>query len=95
MDLETPMVLPIDMRQVETMKLPALTVNRRGSGSRHYPPPMMLALGIYCCTDSVMSPRRIERATYRDLAVRHLTGDTHLDHDTNCAFRRKNAEAVK
>jgi hypothetical protein len=27
--------------------------------------------------------------------VRYLTGDTHPDHDTICAFRRENAEAVK
>ena len=103
------MLLPADLREwvpeddlvhfvisaVETMKLPALTVNQRGSGSRQYPPRMMLALVIYCYANSVMSSRRIERATYRDLAVRYLTGDTHPDHDTICAFRRENAEAIK
>jgi hypothetical protein len=80
-DRETPMLLPADLREwvpaddlvhfvisaVETMKLPALSVNQRGSGSRQYPPRMMLA-------------------RYRDLAVRYLTGDTHPDHDTICAF---------
>jgi len=33
---------------VETMKLPALNVNERGSGSKQYPPRVMLALLIYC-----------------------------------------------
>ncbi len=34
-------------------------------------------------------------ATYRDLAVRYLTGDTHPDHDTICAFRRANRPVIK
>ena len=38
--------------------------------------------------------RRIERATYRDIAVRYLTADTHPDHDTICTFRRNNLEAI-
>jgi hypothetical protein len=49
---------------------------------------------IYCYANGVFSSRRIERATYRDVAVRYLTGDTHPDHDTICAFRRANATAV-
>jgi len=108
-DRETPMLLPVDLREwvpeddlvhfvisaVETMNLPALTVNQRGSGSRQYPPRMMLALVIYCYANGLMSSRRIERATYRDLGVRYLTGDTHPDHDTICAFRRENGYVIK
>ncbi len=108
-DRETPMLLPVDLRQwvpeddlvhfvinaVETMDLPGLAVNRRGSGSKQYPPRMMLALMIYCYANRVFGSRRIERASYRDLAVRYLTGDTHPDHDTICSFRRDNREAVK
>ena len=108
-DRETPMLLPADLREwvpaddlvhfvisaVETMKLPALSVNQRGSGSRQYPPRMMLALVISCYANGQMSSRRIERATYRDLAVRSVTGDTHPDHDTIRAFRQENSEAVK
>jgi len=108
-DRDTPMLLPVDMRDwvggeellhfvisaVETMKLPSLTVNPRGSGSPQYPPRMMLALMIYCYANGLMSSRRIERATYRDLAVRYLTADTHPDHDTICAFRRENGQAIK
>jgi transposase len=108
-DRETPMLLPVDLRQwvpeddlvhfvinaVETMNLSALAVNQRGSGSKQYPPRMMLALVIYCYANGLFGSRRIERATYRDVAVRYLTGDTHPDHDTICAFRRENGEAVK
>jgi hypothetical protein len=39
--------------------------------------------------------RRIERSTYRDVAVRYLTGDTHPDHDTICTFRRENGPLIK
>jgi len=103
------MLLPADLRQwvpeddlvhfvinaVETMRLPSLRVNERGSGSKQYPPRMMLALLVYCYANGVFGSRRIERATYRDIAVRYLTGDTHPDHHTICAFRRGNAEVVK
>jgi transposase len=108
-DRETPMLLPVDMRDwvpendlvhfvvaaVDGMDLSSVRVNSRGTGSKQYPPSMMLALLIYCYANGVFSSRRIQRATYRDIAVRYLTGDTHPDHDTICAFRRDNAELVR
>ena len=108
-DRETPMLLPVDLRDwipendlvhfiigaVDTMNLSAVSVNSRGSGSKQYPPRMMLALLVYCYSNGVFASRRIERGTYRDIAVRYLTGDTHPDHDTICAFRRENGKVVK
>lgn len=108
-DRETPMLLPVDLREwvpeddlvhfvieaIDTMKLPAMRINRRGSGSEQYPPPMMLGLLIYCYALGLFSSRRIERATYRDIAVRYLTADTHPDHDTICTFRRENGEVIR
>jgi len=102
------MLLPPDLRDwvpqddmvhfvieaVEGMKFTTLKINRRGSGSQQYPPKMMLGLLIYCYANGIFSSRRIERATYRDIGVRYLTGDTHPDHDTICTFRRENFEAV-
>jgi len=70
-------------------------VNRRGSGSPQYPPHMMTSLLIYCYSQGVFSSRKIERATWHNIAVRYLTGDTHPDHDTICTFRRENREAIK
>ncbi|MBU0719502.1 MAG: IS1182 family transposase [Planctomycetes bacterium] len=107
-DRDAPMLLPPDLRDwvpeddmvhfvieaVAGMNLPTLKINRRGSGSAQYPPKMMLQLLIYCYANGLFSSRRIERATYRDVAVRFLTADTHPDHDTICTFRRENSEAV-
>ncbi len=102
------MLLPPDLRDwvpeddmvhfvieaVAGMNLPTLKINRRGCGSEQYPPKMMLTLLIYCYANGIFSSRRIERATYRDVAVRFLAADTHPDHDTICTFRRENFEAV-
>ncbi len=81
------------LEAVNLVSTATFKVNHRGTGSKQYPPRMLLALLIYCYANGVFSSRRIERATYRDVAVRYLTGNTHSDHDTICSFRRKNSEA--
>jgi len=107
-DRNTPMLLPADLRDwvpeddlvhfvieaVKTLPTGQMVVNERGTGYAQYPPSMMLALLIYCYANGIFSSRRIERATYRDLGVRFLTGDTHPDHDTICSFRRHNAALI-
>ena len=107
-DRNQPLLLPPDLHEwvpeddlvhfvveaVEGMDLHAFRVNVKGTGDAQYPPPMMLSLLIYCYANGVFSSRRIERATYRDIGVRYLTGDTHPDHDTICTFRRENFDAV-
>jgi transposase len=59
---------------VETMELPQLEVNHRGSGSPQYPPKMMLTLLLYCDANGIMSSRKIETATWHLVPVRYLTG---------------------
>ena len=101
------MLLPPDLREwipeddmvhfvleaVQGVDISNFQINHRGSGDRQYPPRMMLALLIYSYANGLFSSRRIERATYRDIAVRYLTADTHPDHTTLSEFRRRNAEA--
>jgi transposase len=96
------MLFPVDMREwvraddvvhlvieaVEQMDLREAEVNERGTGSAQYPPGMMLGLLIYCYAQGRYSSRKIEQATYSDVAVRYLTADTHPDHDTIATFRR-------
>ncbi len=107
-DRNQPLLLPIDLREwvpaddmvhfvleaVEQVPLDRFQVNVRGSGSKQYHPRMMLALLIYCYANGVFGSRRIEAATYRDIAVRYLCADTHPDHDTICKFRRENVDAI-
>lgn len=107
-DRQTPMLLPADLRDwvaaddlvhfviecVEGFDLRAFAINERGTGSEQYPPSMLLSLLIYCYANGLFSSRRIEAASYRDVAVRYLCANTHPDHDTICAFRRRNFAAV-
>lgn len=107
-DRNTPMLLPPDLRDwvedddlvhfvieaVDRLSLEEFQVNHRGTGNEQFPPHMMLSLLIYCYANGIFSSRKIERATYRDVAVRYLTADTHPDHDTICKFRRDNLEAI-
>ena len=107
-DRTQPYLLPPDLREwlpeddlahfvvaaVERVPMSAFRVNGRGTGSAQYHPRLMLALLLYCYANGIFSSRRIERATYRDIGVRHVTGNTHPDHDTICKFRRENLAAV-
>jgi transposase len=107
-DRNTALLLPPDLRDwvaeddlvhfviqaVERLPLSTFALNHKGCGDEQYSPHTLLALLIYCYANGLFSSRRIERATYRDVAVRYLTADTHPDHDTICAFRRNNLEAI-
>src|SRR5665648_309481 len=108
-DRDQTFLLPLDMRDwvpeddlchfvieaVAHVDMRTFAVNTRGSGSPQYDPRMMLALLIYCYANGICSSRRIERATYRDVAVRFVAANTHPDHDTIATFRRRNEAAFK
>ena len=101
-------LLPVDMREwvpdddlshfvveaVNRVPMSSFVVNERGTGSAQYHPRMMLALLVYCYANGIFGSRRIERATYRDIGVRYVASNCHPDHDTICAFRCNNFEAV-
>ena len=59
-----------------------------GRGNRPFDPRMMTALLIcgYCA--GIRSSRKIEQATYTDVAFRVLTGGLHPDHSAISEFRR-------
>lgn len=79
----------------ERVDIRAFKVNWRGHGHAQYHPRMMLALLVYCYANGILSSRRIERASYRDIAVRYICADNHPDHDTIAGFRRENEKAFK
>jgi transposase len=64
----------------------------RGRAGHH--PAMMVALLVYAYCVGKPSSRRIERATYEDVAFRVLAGDQHPDHDCIAAFRKEHLEAL-
>jgi transposase len=66
-----------------------------GRGLAAYHPQMMCGLLIYGYCTGIFSSRRIERATYEDVAFRYLSGDQHPDHDTIASFRERHLEALK
>ena len=51
-------------------------------------PEILLALLFYGYATGVFSSRKIERATYENLAFRYIAGDLHPDHDTIANFRK-------
>jgi transposase len=65
-----------------------------GRGAEAYHPTMLTRLLVYGYCVGVASSRRIERATYDDVAFRFLASDQHPDHDTIANFRRHHREAL-
>ena len=54
----------------------------------------IVRLLIYGCCRGVAGSRRIERATYEDLAFRYLAADQHPDHDTIASFRQEHLTSL-
>jgi len=63
-------------------------------GRAGYHPAMMVALLVYAYCTGKPSSRRIERATYEEVAFRVLSGDQHPDHDSIAAFRKRHLDAL-
>jgi transposase len=77
---------------VETLDLSAIYAKYEegdGRGRAAYDPRMMVRLLIYAYCRGMPGSRRIERATYEDVAFRYLAADQHPDHDTIADFRKE------
>jgi transposase len=59
-----------------------------------YDPRLMLKLLVYGYANGVMSSRKLEAATYRDVAVRMLCADQHPDYRSIARFRARHLEAL-
>ena len=62
---------------------------RDGRGRAAYHPVMMVRLLLYGYCVGVTSSRRMEHASYDDIAFRYLCADQHPDHDTIADFRQQ------
>ena len=74
---------------VEQLDLSALIRQYRGAGSAAYHPGVLLALLIYGYATGTFGSRRIEQASHDSVAFRYIAANTHPDHDTLCAFRKR------
>ena len=74
---------------VEQLDLSELNREYAGRGVAAYPPAMLLALLFYGYATGEFSSRRIERGTYDSVAFRFIAANTHPDHDTIAAFRKR------
>lgn len=55
---------------------------------------LMVKLLVYGYANGVVSSRKLERATYRDVAVRMLCADQHPDYRSIARFRRRHLDAL-
>lgn len=108
-DRDTPMLLSPDLRDwipenhiahfileaLDAVPMAGAKVNVRGTGSKQYPPQMMIAVLIYGYITGRFSSREIEAATFSDVAMRFLAANFHPDHDTICTFRLNNGQLIK
>ena len=74
---------------IERLDLSELTRQYAGRGSAAHHPAVLLGLLIYGYCTGLPSSRKIERATYDSVAFRYIAANTHPDHDTLAAFRRR------
>jgi transposase len=82
-------VMELDLRRIER------SMRRKDPrGMRPYHPRMMTALLLYGYSTGVCSSRKIERATYRDVAFRVISGGQHPDHSVISEFRRRHLPAL-
>lgn len=65
-----------------------------GRGKAAYHPEMLVRLLVYGYAVGIRSSRKIEKATYEDIAFRYLAADQHPDHDVIADFRKVHIEAL-
>jgi transposase len=71
------------------------TYSARLQGQPPYHPAMMVKILFYAYCMGIPSSRKIEEATYHDVAFRILSAGHHPDHDTIAGFRKNHLAALK
>jgi transposase len=64
-------------------------------GNSEYHPKTMIKLIVYGCSYGLRSSRKLERATYHNLAFMWLMGGLNPDHKTISRFRKNNRDTLK
>ena len=68
--------------------------DKDGRGQAAYQPLLMLKVLFYGYCMGIASSRKIEKATYENVAFRYLSANQHPDHDTLAEFRRRHLTAM-
>jgi len=80
---------------VSQLNLGPIAETYAGKGHKAYHPEILLSLLFYGYATGVFSSRKIEKATYDSVAFRFISANTHPDHDTIAAFRKRFLEQLK
>lgn len=80
--------------QLDLSKIFGWYGRRDGRGQAAYHPVMMVRVLLYGYCLGVVSSRKIERATYEDVAFRYLAADQHPDHDSISNFRQTHLQSL-
>jgi transposase len=82
------------VEQLDLSQILAEYARRDGRGMAAYHPVMMVRVLLYGYCQGMVSSRKIERATYQDVAFRYLAADQHPDHDSIASFRQTHLQAL-
>jgi len=84
-----------DLVESGTLDLSAIYASYEGErGFPPYDPRLMVKLLVYGYANGVMSSRKLERASYRDVGVRMLCADQHPDYRSIARFRKRHLDAL-
>jgi transposase len=84
-----------DLVESGTLDLSAIYASyEEERGFPPYDPRLMVKLLVYGYANGVMSSRKLEHATFRDVAVRMLCADQHPDYRSIARFRKRHLEAL-
>jgi transposase len=83
------------MPEMDLSKIYGHYGRRDGRGKAAYHPIMMVRLLLYGYCVGVTSSRRMEHASYDNVAFRYLCADQHPDHDTIADFRRQHLPVLE
>ena len=108
-DLDQPLLFQTDIRTwlpedhiaifisdiIESMKLTEIFQQyKMGRGKPGYDPRLLLKILIYGYSKGIRSSRRLEQATFEDVAFRILAANNHPDHDTIASFRARHIQSI-
>jgi transposase len=82
------------MNELDLSSIYASYERSDGRGLAAYHPVLMARLLLYGYCIGITSSRKIEQATYDNVAFRYLSADQHPDHDTLAAFRQEHLKAL-